>query len=58
MLADALTKVVALRGRAAARVLRDYGASATVLSPAGRGAALAMHAPARALPHEPPRSPH
>ena len=34
MLADALTKVVALRGRAASRVLRDYGASATVLSPA------------------------
>jgi len=34
MLADALTKVVALRGRAAARILRDYGASATMLSPA------------------------
>jgi FAD:protein FMN transferase len=34
MLADALTKVVALRGRAAASVLRDYGASAMVLSPA------------------------
>jgi thiamine biosynthesis lipoprotein len=37
MLADALTKVVALRGRAAAKLLHDYGASATVLSPvAGR----------------------
>jgi FAD:protein FMN transferase len=35
MLADALTKVVALRGRAAASVLRDYDASATMLSPAG-----------------------
>jgi FAD:protein FMN transferase len=34
MLADALTKVVALRGRAASRLLRDCGASATVLSPA------------------------
>jgi thiamine biosynthesis lipoprotein len=34
IIADALTKVVALRGRAAAGVLRDYGASATVLSPA------------------------
>ena len=44
MLADALTKVVALRGRAAARVLRDYGASATVLSPAV--GSVAMHASA------------
>jgi FAD:protein FMN transferase len=35
MRADALTKVVALRGRGASRVLRDYDASATVLSPAG-----------------------
>lgn len=34
MLADALTKVVALRGRAAASVLRGYDASAIVLSPA------------------------
>ncbi len=34
MLADALTKVVALRGRAASRVLREYDACATVLSPA------------------------
>lgn len=34
MLADALTKVVALRGRAAAGILRDYDACATVLSPA------------------------
>jgi FAD:protein FMN transferase len=34
MLADALTKVVALRGRAAGRLLRDFGASATILSPA------------------------
>jgi thiamine biosynthesis lipoprotein ApbE len=34
MVADALTKVVALRGGAAARVLAAYGASATLLSPA------------------------
>ncbi len=34
MLADALTKVVVLRGRAASPTLRAYGASATVLSPA------------------------
>jgi FAD:protein FMN transferase len=34
MVADALTKVVMLRGRAAARVLREYDACATVLSPA------------------------
>jgi thiamine biosynthesis lipoprotein len=37
MVADALTKVVALRGDTAARVLTAYGASATLLSPtAGR----------------------
>jgi len=35
MLADALTKVVALRGRAAARALAAFGASAAALSPAG-----------------------
>ena len=35
MLADALTKVVALRGRAAAPALAAFGASAAVLSPAG-----------------------
>jgi thiamine biosynthesis lipoprotein len=34
MVADALTKVVALRGRAAADVLTAYGASAVILSPA------------------------
>ena len=34
MVADALTKVVALRGRAAAGVLTAYGARAIVLSPA------------------------
>jgi thiamine biosynthesis lipoprotein len=34
MVADALTKVVALRGCAAAAVLSAYGASATLLSPA------------------------
>lgn len=34
MVADALTKVVALRGGAAASVLTAYGASATLLSPA------------------------
>ena len=34
MVADALTKVVALRGRAAAGVLTAYGASAVLLSPA------------------------
>jgi FAD:protein FMN transferase len=34
MLADALTKVVALRGRDAAPVLARYGASATILTPA------------------------
>lgn len=34
MVADALTKVVALRGIAASAVLAAYGASATVLSPA------------------------
>ena len=49
MLADALTKVVALRGRAASRVLRDYGASATVLSPAaGRWRCMLLPAAARA----------
>ena len=49
MLADALTKVVALRGRAAARVLRDYGASATVLSPAaGRWRCMLLPAAPRA----------
>ena len=37
MLADALTKVVALRGPRAAATLRHYGACATMLSPA-RGA--------------------
>ena len=48
MLADALTKVVALRGRAASRVLRDYGASATVLSPAaGRWRCMQLPHPAR-----------
>ena len=34
MVADALTKVVALRGGVAAGVLRSYGASASILSPA------------------------
>jgi FAD:protein FMN transferase len=34
MVADALTKVVALRGATAAGILTAYGASATVLSPA------------------------
>jgi thiamine biosynthesis lipoprotein ApbE len=34
MVADALTKVVALRGSTAAGMLAAYGASATVLSPA------------------------
>jgi thiamine biosynthesis lipoprotein len=37
MLADGLTKIVALRGARARRVLARYGASATILSPA-RGA--------------------
>jgi thiamine biosynthesis lipoprotein len=48
MLADGLTKVVALRGRAASRVLRDYGASASVLSPAaGRWRSMQLPCAAR-----------
>lgn len=35
MVADALTKVVALRGSRAARLLADYDAEASILSPAG-----------------------
>ena len=37
MLADALTKVVALNGAAAARLLKAYAASAAILSPLGKG---------------------
>jgi thiamine biosynthesis lipoprotein ApbE len=48
MLADALTKVVALRGRAASRLLCDYDASATILSPAaGRWRCMQLPAAAR-----------
>ncbi len=48
MLADALTKVVALRGRAADGVLREYDARATVLSPAaGRWRCTQLPADAR-----------
>ena len=47
MLADALTKIVALRGRAASRLLRECGASAAVMSPAA-GRWRCMHLPAAA----------
>jgi len=55
MVADALTKVVALRGRAASAALRAYGASATVLSPAtGRWRCMRLPAPAPAAPSRVP----
>ena len=55
MVADALTKVVALRGRAASVALRAYGASATVLSPAtGRWRCMRLPAPAPAAPSRAP----
>ena len=55
MVADALTKVVALRGCAAARVLMSYGASATLLSPAAgrwRCTQLPRPCPAPPRPYE------
>ena len=51
MVADALTKVVALRGRAASAVLDAYGASAAVLSPAmGQWRYMQFPSPALTVP--------
>ena len=51
MVADALTKVVALRGRAASAVLHAYGASAAVLSPAmGQWRCMQIPTPALTVP--------
>jgi thiamine biosynthesis lipoprotein len=53
MVADALTKVVALRGAAAAAVLAAYGASATLLSPAaGRWRCTQLPHMRRTPPHD------
>jgi FAD:protein FMN transferase len=54
MLADALTKVVALRGRGASAVLNAYGASATVLSPVmGQWRCMQLPSPAPAASARP-----
>ncbi len=52
MVADALTKVVALRGRAAAGVLQAYGASASLLSPAAGRWRCALVPPPGAAPRQ------